>query len=63
MPCWQGPPRFRQGQLRLAPGLRVTFPSPYAIYYRPTADAVDIVRVVHGARDVTAIAARGGFLE
>jgi toxin ParE1/3/4 len=47
----------------LAPGLRVTFVSPYAIYYRPTADAVVIIRVVHGARDVATIAARGGFLE
>jgi len=29
---------------RLAPGLRVTFHHPYAIYYRPMPDAVVIVR-------------------
>jgi len=46
---------------QLAPGLRVTFHSPYAIYYRPLADAVIIVRVLHGARDVAAIADHGGF--
>jgi toxin ParE1/3/4 len=45
----------------LAPGLRVTFHSPYAIYYQPTPDAVIIVRVLHGARDVAALADRGGF--
>jgi toxin ParE1/3/4 len=46
---------------RLAPGLRVTFHSPYAIYYKPLAEALVIVRVIHGARDVEAFAQRGGF--
>ncbi|MEZ5788287.1 MAG: type II toxin-antitoxin system RelE/ParE family toxin [Xanthobacteraceae bacterium] len=46
---------------RLAPGLRVTFHYPYAIYYTPTAEAVVIVRVLHGARDVAAIVEQGGF--
>ncbi|HWA88913.1 MAG TPA: type II toxin-antitoxin system RelE/ParE family toxin [Rhizomicrobium sp.] len=46
---------------QLAPGLRVTFHRPYAIYYRPAAGAVVIVRVLHGARDVVAIAEKGGF--
>jgi toxin ParE1/3/4 len=48
---------------QLAPGLRVTFHSPYAIYYKPLDDAVVIIRVLHGARDVAAIAAQGGFAE
>ena len=47
----------------LSPGLRVTFYRQYAIYYRPLADAIIIVRVLHGARDVAAIAAQGGLLE
>jgi len=46
---------------QFAPGLRVTFHNPYAIYYRPLADAVVIIRVLHGARDVLAIAEHGGF--
>jgi toxin ParE1/3/4 len=46
---------------QLASGLRVTFHSPYAIYYLPLSDAVVIVRVLHGARDMTALAERGGF--
>jgi toxin ParE1/3/4 len=41
--------------------LRVTFHRPYAIYYKPLSDAVVIVRVIHGARDVAALAERGGF--
>jgi toxin ParE1/3/4 len=46
---------------QLAPDLRVTFHRPYAIYYRPVAGAVVIVRVLHGARDAAAISGRGGF--
>jgi len=46
---------------QLASGLRVTFHSPYAIYYRPQPDALVIIRVIHGARDLVALAERGGF--
>jgi toxin ParE1/3/4 len=46
---------------QLAPGLRVTFHGAYAIYFRPFPDAVMIIRVLHGARDVAALADRGGF--
>jgi len=45
----------------LAPGLRVTFQSPYAIYYLAQADELVIVRVVHSARNATAMATRGEF--
>jgi len=46
---------------QFAPWLRVTFQGAYAIYYRPLSDAVVIIRVLHGARDVVALAERGGF--
>ncbi len=46
---------------QLAPGMRVTFHSPYAIYYLPLPDALVIVRVIHGARDTAALAERSGF--
>jgi toxin ParE1/3/4 len=46
---------------QLAPGLRVTFHNPYAIYYRPLPDRVVIVRILHGARDIAALAERGGL--
>ncbi len=45
----------------LAPGLRVTFHRSYAIYYRPLADAIVVIRILHGARDLAAITDQGGF--
>jgi toxin ParE1/3/4 len=51
-----GPPREQ-----LAPGLRVTFQGNYGIYYVLRDHEVIIVRVLHSARDVTAIAEQGGF--
>ncbi len=45
----------------LAPGLRVSFHGSYAIYYAPCEDAVVIIRVLHGARDIEAFAANRGF--
>ena len=44
-----------------ATGMRVTFHGQYAIYYRPGKDEIIVVRVLHGARDVAALAERGGF--
>jgi toxin ParE1/3/4 len=51
-----GPRREKFGQ-----GLRVTFHPPYAIYYLVQSTELIIVRVLHGARDVDAIADKGGF--
>ena len=45
----------------LTANLRVVFHEPYAIYYLPHPDAIVIVRVLHGARDVAALSRRGGF--
>lgn len=41
----------------------MTFHGAYAVYFRALPDAVVIVRVLHGARDVAAIAELGGFKE
>jgi len=46
---------------QLGAGLRVVFHGPYAIDYRPAGHAVTVVRVLHGARDLAAIAGQGGF--
>lgn len=43
----------------LGPGLRVTFHQKYAIYYLVRPGELVIVRVIHGARDITTIADRG----
>lgn len=45
----------------LADGLQVTFCEKYAIYYLPRADEIVVVRVLHGSRDIEAIAEDGGF--
>jgi toxin ParE1/3/4 len=45
----------------LAPGLRATFLGNYAIYYFVRMEEVVVVRVLHAARDATAMAGRGGF--
>jgi len=46
---------------QLAVGLRVAFYETYAIYYQVDEQAVTLVRVLHGARDLASIAAQGGF--
>jgi toxin ParE1/3/4 len=46
---------------QLAEELRVVFCERYAIYYVPRTEEVVVVRVLHGARDVEAIAEEGGF--
>lgn len=45
----------------LAPGLRVVFHARYAIYHIVFEREVVIVRVLHGSRDILAIARQGGF--
>jgi toxin ParE1/3/4 len=47
---------------QFAPGLRVIFHGAYAIYYTPRPEALVIVRVLHGARDITTLSERGGFM-
>jgi toxin ParE1/3/4 len=45
----------------LAPDLRVIFHQKYAVYYLPRPGEIVIIRVLHGFRDVSAIAEAGGF--
>ena len=45
----------------LSLGMRVIFHGAYAIYYLPGELEVIVLRVLHGARDVVAIADEGGF--
>lgn len=54
-------PRSGPARDRLAPGLRVTFEGRYAIYYTHDERNLVIVRMLHGARDVAALAERGGL--
>jgi toxin ParE1/3/4 len=47
---------------RLASGLWVLIHDKYAIYYLPRPKEIVIVRVLHGSRDVSALAERGELL-
>ena len=51
------------GRLRpeLAPELR-SFPvGRYVVFYQPQDDGIEVVRVLHSARDIESIAEDGGF--
>ncbi len=39
----------------LAPGIRMLAVGSYVILYRPTGPAIEVVQVVHGARDIAAL--------
>lgn len=41
------------------PGLRKMTVAPYIIFYRPTRDELEIVRVLHSSRDVEAELGKG----
>ncbi len=47
-------PRRHRERPELAPGLRATGIRKYLIFYRVEQDTVTIVRVLHGARNITA---------
>jgi toxin ParE1/3/4 len=36
----------------LRPGLRCFVVSPYVIFYRPAEDTIEVLRILHGARDI-----------
>jgi len=47
-------PRLGRDRGALRPGLRSFSVPPYVLFYRPIADGIRLVRVLHGARDIGA---------
>ena len=45
----------------IRPGLRAVIKHNYIAYYRATGDEIIVIRVLHGSRDVEAIATGGDF--
>ena len=45
------------GRMReeLRPQIRSLAVPPYIVFYRPQPDVIEIIRVLHGARDIDAI--------
>lgn len=39
----------------LAPGLRSIVVEKYVVFFRATSDAVQVIRILHGSRDIDAI--------
>jgi toxin ParE1/3/4 len=50
-----GMPGMAQGVPHLSPGLRRFPVGNYAIFYRPINDGIDVIRVLHTARDLEAL--------
>lgn len=48
-------PNMGQDREELRPGLRCFVVSPYVVFYRPVADTIEVLRILHGARDITSI--------
>jgi toxin ParE1/3/4 len=48
-------PETGRSRDELAPGLR-SFPvSPYVVFYRPVAESIQVLRILHGSRDTDSI--------
>ncbi len=48
-------PMMGRDRDELSTGLRSTVISPYVVYFRPLEDGIEIIRVLHGARDVSGL--------
>jgi toxin ParE1/3/4 len=48
-------PEMGKARANLAPKLRSITEGNYLIFYQPTSKGIDIVRVLHGARDLEAL--------
>lgn len=44
-------PNMGQSRDDLRPGLRCFVVSPYVVFYRPVEDTIEVLRILHGARD------------
>jgi toxin ParE1/3/4 len=45
-------PGMGQSRDELRPGLRSFVVSPYFVFYRPVEDTIEVLRILHGARDI-----------
>ena len=48
-------PEMGRARDELAPGVRSVLVKPYVLFYRVTATAVEILRILHGAQDIESI--------
>ena len=48
-------PNMGQSRAELRPGLRCFVVSPYVVFYRPIEDTIEVLRILHGARDINSL--------
>jgi toxin ParE1/3/4 len=48
-------PQMGRQRDELAPDLRSFVVSPYVVFYRPAGDTIEVLRVLHGHRDIDTI--------
>ena len=53
--CWATQPLMGRARDELLPGLRSMPFGRYVIFYEPLSDGIDVVRVLHSARDIDAV--------
>jgi toxin ParE1/3/4 len=51
---WATQPMMGRGRDELSPGLRSMAFGRYVVFFEPMPDGIDIVRVLHGSRDIDA---------
>ena len=52
MALWATQPMMGRARDELAPGIRSLAFGRYVVFFEPLADGIDVVRVMHGARDI-----------
>ncbi len=45
-------PSMGQNREELRPGLRSFVVSPFVVFYRPVDDTIEVLRILHGARNI-----------
>ena len=51
---WASQPMMGRGRDELAPGIRSLVFGRYVVFFEPLPDGIDVVRVLHGSRDIDA---------
>ncbi len=52
---WATQPMMGRAREELAPGVRSIPFGRYVVFYAPIDDGIDVIRVLHGARDIDAL--------
>ena len=52
MQLWASQPMMGRARDELSPGLRSLSFGRYSVFFEPAANGIDVVRVLHGSRDI-----------